>query len=47
MLFSPSCPMGPAARGRKQILVSSHLPPPFKLEKESSLPPSRNHKLEI
>jgi hypothetical protein len=44
-LFSLLHPTGPAARGRKQILVSSHLPPQFKLEKESSPPPSRNHKL--
>jgi hypothetical protein len=44
-LFSLLHPTGPAARGRKQIFVSSHLPPQFKLEKESSPPPSRNHKL--
>uniref|UniRef100_A0A2N9F2S3 Uncharacterized protein n=1 Tax=Fagus sylvatica TaxID=28930 RepID=A0A2N9F2S3_FAGSY len=44
-LFSLLHPTGPAARGRKQIFVSPHLPPQFKLEKESSPPPSRNHKL--
>jgi hypothetical protein len=36
-LFSLLHPSGPAARGRKQIFVSSHLPPQFKLEKVSSL----------
>uniref|UniRef100_A0A2N9IVR6 Uncharacterized protein n=1 Tax=Fagus sylvatica TaxID=28930 RepID=A0A2N9IVR6_FAGSY len=40
-LFSFLHPMGPAAWGRKQMFVSSHLPPQFKLEKESSPPPSR------
>ena len=44
-LFPLLHPTGPVVRGRKQIFVSSHLPPQFKLEKESNPPPLRNHKL--